>query len=96
MSPEARPTVDEQVPARLLEVVREVAEELHPGRKLRRLGLDSSLDKDLGLDSLGRAEVLSRLEKAFGVALPDSLVASAEAPRDLLRAVRSAGAARCF
>ncbi len=85
--------VDEEAPARLLEVVREVAAELHPGRELRRVGLDSSLDKDLGLDSLGRAEVLSRLERAFGVALPDSLVASAEAPRDLLRAVRSAGAA---
>ena len=93
MNSEPRPLAGEEVPARLLDLVREVAEELHPGRKLRRVRLDSSLDKDLGLDSLGRAEVITRLEKTFGVALPESLVASAEAPRDLLRAVRSAGAA---
>jgi 1-acyl-sn-glycerol-3-phosphate acyltransferase len=83
----------EDLSARLLGLVREVSEELHPGRELRRLALDSSLDKDLGLDSLGRAELLTRLEKAFDVGLPESLVASAETPRDLLRAVRSAGKA---
>ena len=77
----------------LLALVRQVSEELHPGRELKRLTLDSSLDKDLGLDSLGRAELLTRLEKAFDVALPESLVASAETPRDLLRAVSSAGRA---
>ena len=48
---------------RVLALVREVSEELHPGRKLRRVALDSSLDKDLGLDSLGRAELISRLER---------------------------------
>ena len=84
----------EDAAARLLAEVREVAEELHPGRELRRLALDSSLDKDLGLDSLGRAELVSRLEKLFDVGLPESLVASAETPRDLLRAVQGAGPAR--
>ncbi len=77
--------------AQVLELARQVAEELHPGRKLRRVALDSSLDKDLGLDSLGRAELISRLEKAFAVGLAEGLVASAETPRDLLRAVQAAG-----
>jgi 1-acyl-sn-glycerol-3-phosphate acyltransferase len=86
-------TAAKDLSTRLLDLVREVSEELHPGRKPRRLALDSSLDKDLGLDSLARAELLSRLEKAFDVGLPDSLVASAETPRDLLRAVHSAGKA---
>ena len=89
----AEPQRGEDAAATLLNQVRQVTEELHPERPLRRLGLDSSLDKDLGLDSLGRAELISRLEKAFDVGLPESLVASAETPRDLLRAVRGAGKA---
>jgi 1-acyl-sn-glycerol-3-phosphate acyltransferase len=93
MSPEAQSRATEDLTSRLLGLVRLVTEELHPGREVRRLTLDSSLDKDLGLDSLGRAELLSRLEKAFEVALPESLVASAETPRDLLRAVSSASKA---
>ncbi len=93
MSVDAPPQAAKDLAAHLLGLVRVVTEELHPSRKLKRLTLDSSLDKDLGLDSLGRAELLTRLEKAFDVALPDSLVASAETPRDLLRAVRSAGEA---
>lgn len=52
--------------------------------------LDSSLEKDLGLDSLGRVELLMRVERAFGVSLPEHLLASAETPRDLLRAVLAA------
>ena len=91
MSAETSAPPETDASATLLALVREVSEELHPDRPVRRLGLDSSLDKDLGLDSLGRAELLSRLEKRFGVGLPDSLVASAETPRDLLRAIATAG-----
>ena len=91
MTTDAPQPAAREMSARLLDLVRRVTEELHPGRKLRRVGLDSSLDKDLGLDSLGRAELITRLEKAFGVALPESLLASAETPRDLLRAVGAAG-----
>ena len=76
---------------RLLNVVRELARELHPGRRLdERVDLDAALDRDLGLDSLSRVELMMRLEKAFGVSLPEQLLASAETPRDLLRAIDSA------
>ena len=49
----------------LLELVKELVQELHPRRKHGdgRLTLDASLEKDLGLDSLGRAELLIRLER---------------------------------
>jgi 1-acyl-sn-glycerol-3-phosphate acyltransferase len=93
MATEVKPRRKGDAATRLLALVREVTEELHPGREPKRVGLDSSLDKDLGLDSLGRAEVVSRLEKAFDVGLPESLVASAGTPRDLLRAVRGAAPA---
>ena len=77
---------------RLLGIVQALAEELHPGQgAVLSVTLDSELDKELGFDSLGRMELLVRLERAFGVALPESLLAAADTPRDLLRALRSAG-----
>jgi 1-acyl-sn-glycerol-3-phosphate acyltransferase len=81
------------LPDRLLDVVRRLALELHPGRGR---GLDvrweSRLDRDLGIDSLGRAELLSRIERAFCVRLPQSVLAEAETPRHLLEAVQAATA----
>ena len=76
---------------RLLEAVRHLSQELHPrGLAPGTVTLDSALDRDLGFDSLGRIELLSRLEQDFDVILSEQLVATAETPRDLLRALHSA------
>jgi 1-acyl-sn-glycerol-3-phosphate acyltransferase len=56
-----------------------------------RIGMGSSLERDLGLDSLGRAELVARLEKAFGVRLPEQVLGAAETPADLARALTAAG-----
>ena len=75
----------------VLRIVREVLTELHPGRKdMGLVTLDSALEEDLGLDSLARVELLMRLERAFGVRPPEHMLSTAEAPRDLLRALLSA------
>jgi 1-acyl-sn-glycerol-3-phosphate acyltransferase len=75
-----------------LALVRTLARELHPGRRgVEHATLDSSLERDFGLDSLARAELLLRLERAFGIRLSESLLTSAETPRDLLRAAVLAG-----
>ncbi|SDZ18204.1 acyl carrier protein [Saccharopolyspora shandongensis] len=50
--------------------------------------LDSAFDRDLGLDSLALAELLTRMEGAFGVSLPEGTLGSIETPRDLLAVVR--------
>lgn len=81
-----------QAPASIAEDVltltRALALELHPGRHgVGHTTLDSSLERDFGLDSLARAELLLRLERAFGHRLSESLLTSAETPRDLLRAL---------
>jgi 1-acyl-sn-glycerol-3-phosphate acyltransferase len=55
-----------------------------------RVALDSSLDRDLGLDSLGRVELLLRVERAFGVTLPEHTLQVAQSARDLLAAVDAA------
>jgi 1-acyl-sn-glycerol-3-phosphate acyltransferase len=77
----------------LLEVVQTLARELHPHRQgIASANLDSALERELGFDSLGRVELLQRVERAFGVQFPDQLLAAAETPRDLLRALTTAGA----
>jgi 1-acyl-sn-glycerol-3-phosphate acyltransferase len=84
----AHPTV-----ATLLDIVQQLAVELHPHKASAvSITLDSSLERDLGLDSLGRMELLQRLERAFVVHLPEQLLVTAESPRDLLRGIEAAGA----
>lgn len=78
--------------AELLSLVEGLAREIHGG-SAPAVRLDSSLDHDLGLDSLARAELLLRIERHFGLRLPEGVLASALTPRDLLRAVAAAPAA---
>ena len=82
-------------PARVLEVVGQQLREMSSFRALQGLSLDSSLERDLGLDSLSRAELIIRIEKEFGVSLPDSAIMDGLTPRDLAEAVlRSPGRLR--
>ena len=71
-------------PERVLEVVAAVAREARPHVE-PHVTLDSSLERELGLDSLARVELVLRLEKAFGASLPERALATSETPRDLLR-----------
>ena len=78
---------------RLLHVVRDLADEVRPGTEFaRRLGLDHSLERDYGLDSLSRAELLLRIERELGVEPEEALLSEAETPRDLLRVLVAAPA----
>jgi len=56
-----------------------------------RVTLDSALERDLGLDSLARVELLARIERAFEVSLPEDALESALTPRELLAALEHAG-----
>ncbi len=71
-------------PNKLLGVVAAVAREARPHVEAY-VALDSSLERDLGLDSLARVELVLRLEREFGASLPEQALASSETPRDLLR-----------
>jgi len=75
---------------RLLDITRDLALEMHPHKAgALDVTLDSTLESDIGLDSLGRVELLLRLEKGFAVHLPEQLLANAETPRDLLRGIEA-------
>ncbi|MBV8199603.1 MAG: AMP-binding protein [Acidobacteria bacterium] len=78
----------------VLRLAGEVAREMRPARAAalpRRIEMGSSLERDLGLDSLGRAELVARLERAFAVRLPEEVLGGAETPADLARALAAAG-----
>ena len=75
----------------LLMLIEDLVTELHTDKILSfTLTLDSSLDGDLGLDSLARVELISRIEQDFNVTLPQRDFAEAESPRDLLRSIINA------
>jgi len=78
---------------RLFVVVEQLASELYPGRRDRpRITAASRLDRDLAIDSLGRAELLRRIERTFEVRLPDRLLGTAETVGDLLAGLAHEGA----
>ena len=84
-------TASAEVAARFSRLVRDLVWELHPHMQRRvTVSLDSDLDRDLGLDSLGRAELVLRIDRVFKVRLPDQLLADANTPRDLLQALLEA------
>jgi 1-acyl-sn-glycerol-3-phosphate acyltransferase len=79
----------------LIKIIRDMGTELKIRPKsLDALTLDSYFDKDLGLDSLSRVEFIGRIELYFGVKLPDRVFATVATPRELLREILSASAAK--
>src|SRR4030095_10800834 len=72
---------------RVLDVLRALLLELGSEGALPMLGLSSHLDRELGLGSLERVELLARWEAEFGRHLPDRVAAEANTPEDLAQAV---------
>jgi 1-acyl-sn-glycerol-3-phosphate acyltransferase len=75
---------------RLFAVVGELARELRSSGGAAAVTPASRLDRDLGIDSLGRSELILRVEHAFGVRLPPDTLAEADTVADLLAAVGKA------
>lgn len=72
----------------LLAVARGLVQDLHPRARMDvRLG--SSLERELGLDSLSQVELLARVEKAFDVRLPDDALEKVRSLGDLLELLPS-------
>ena len=70
----------------LLKLIEALLVEMHANQaRSQVITLDSSLDDDIGLDSLARVELITRIEQRFKLTLPQRAFAEAESPRDLLR-----------
>ena len=85
--PDRRATVE----ATVLETVRALLRELGTAQAADRVGLRSSLERDLGLGSLERVELLVRLESALAVRLPEAAAQTAETPGDWVGAILAVG-----
>ena len=75
----------------LIAVVADLVRELHPQR-IRFIDVtpSSRIERDLGIDSLGRTELILRIERAFRVRLPAQTVGESETVRDLVQALEQA------
>jgi len=81
--------MSQQIDLELITITQELlAESGEPFR--REIKLDSSLQRHLGIDSLGRAELFRRIERKFDITLPDRLLAEAETLNDILEYLRAA------
>jgi 1-acyl-sn-glycerol-3-phosphate acyltransferase len=78
----------------VIALVAALVRELHPQR-IRFIDVrpSSRIERDLGIDSLARTELILRIERAFRVRLPTQTIGEAETVHDLVRALEQAGPA---
>jgi len=71
----------------LLAVIRELVGEVHPHWKNLHFSPDTHLEKELGLDSMARMELCTRVEASLGVKLDETAAARATTPNKLLQII---------
>src|SRR5437870_1966779 len=76
-----------------LAIIRELLAELRSDRAAQTISLPSSSERDLGLESLARVELLLRCEARFNARLPDQIAQRAETPAEWVEALRNGHAA---
>ncbi len=72
---------------RALEIVRGLLAELGSHRAAQAVSLHSSFDRDLGMGSLERVELLLRFEARFNARLPDEVAQQADTPAEWVHAI---------
>ena len=75
------------IEVQVLEIFRELLTELGSHQAAESVSLHSSLERDLGLGSLERVELLVRCEARFNTRLPDEVAQLADTPADWVHAV---------
>ena len=71
----------------LLSVIRSLVGEVHPRWKNLHFSPDTHLEKELGLDSMARMELCTRVESSLGVKLDETTVVRATTPNKLLQVI---------
>jgi 1-acyl-sn-glycerol-3-phosphate acyltransferase len=78
------------IESRAFEITRQLLEELGATHAIPAIRGSAHLDRDLGLGSLERVELLARLDRAFQTSLPESVLAASETLDDLVRELAQA------
>jgi fatty-acyl-CoA synthase len=67
----------------LLIITRDFLSELQAERALQAVTLNASLERELGIDSLGKVELFHRIEKHFSLQLPENAIINTETLQDV-------------
>ena len=54
------------------------------GEKGKNMTMETSLRKDIAIDSYSALQILFELEEAFSITIPDEAIKSAETPKDIV------------
>ncbi|MGB6877258.1 MAG: AMP-binding protein [Candidatus Acidiferrales bacterium] len=81
-----RTSLEQSIRQIIVQLLRELGN-LRALEEFNRKGTAAHLERDLGLGSLERVELMLRLDKAFSIHLPETVVAEANSVADLLNAV---------
>ena len=71
----------------LISIIQSILSTLRPANVTTVINLDSRLDKDIGLDSLARVELLTRIEDHYQISLPERALTEINTPRALFHAI---------
>jgi fatty-acyl-CoA synthase len=77
----SRPSIE----SRVFEITRQLLEELGNAHSIPAIRGSAHLDRDLGLGSLERVELLARLDRDFQTSLPEHVLAGADTLQDVVR-----------
>ncbi len=82
------------IESKVVAITSDFLKELESPWAYRTITVDLSLEQDLGIDSLKKAELIHRIEGCFDVRLPDTLVSEVNQLKDIAMAVQEAGPLR--
>jgi 1-acyl-sn-glycerol-3-phosphate acyltransferase len=71
----------------LLTVIRDMVGEVHPHWKNLHFTANTHLERELGLDSMARMELRSRIESTLGISLHENTAICATTPNGLMQAI---------
>ena len=75
------------IEAQLQEITRDLLRELGNTSAIEGVRGRARLDEDLGLESIERAELMSRMNRVLGTSLPESAIAEARTLDDIVTAI---------
>jgi 1-acyl-sn-glycerol-3-phosphate acyltransferase len=79
-----------RIEAQVFGIIRDLLRELGNPAASATLQASTSLDSDLGLGSIERVELLSRLERDLGMSIPEAAIAEAKTVEDVIVALAGA------
>lgn len=83
-----------RIELRLIALVQKFLSELSEERVVYVVTLSASIEKDFGIGSLEKAELLNRIEKDFLIQLPETTLTESKTLKDLFLAIQQAKPAR--